>query len=268
MDDSTSSTTSMYQRWPITTWSMPSIALSKRAMKAICKQSHSYPRIIGSQASSLMFGNSFLDAWSAKHTRCLSTQPFPPSLFLPSKDLIPSRTSLWISSWTLQSIALILSWSWLTMALLREIAKLFFENILKRFELHKKIMSYCGFQFASAFVRELASLLQYNIALSLPYYPQTNGEMEYYNQELEMYLYIFCEGQLQKWLELLSMFKFAHNATIHSVTRKSPFFLIMGYESWSYPPLGRTFLPALKQQLNQIENTQKKAKATHKLAQK
>ena len=69
--------------------------------------------------------------------------------------------------------------------------------------------------------------------------------MECYNQELKIYLCIFCEGQLQKWLELLPMAKFAHNTAIHSVTSNSLFLLIMRYEPQSYPPLRRTFLPAL-----------------------
>ena len=147
------------------------------------------------------------------------------------------------------------------------IAQLFFNHVFKQFGLHEKVMSDHRLQFASAFARELARLLQYDIALSLAYHPQTNGETECYNQELETYLCIFCKGQPQKWLELLPMAKFAHNTAIHSVTGKSPFFLIMEYQPWSYPPLGMTFLPALEQQLNQIEDAWKETEATHKLAQ-
>ena len=92
----------------------------ERGHKATCEQLHSSPRIIGGQASSSISGGLFLDAWSARHTRCLPIQPFPPSLPLSSRDLVPFRTSLWISLWTFPwSIASILSWSWLTMALVR-----------------------------------------------------------------------------------------------------------------------------------------------------
>ena len=56
-------------------------------------------------------------------------------------------------------------------------------------------MSDCRPQFASAFASELTRLLQYDIALSLAYHPQTNGETECYNQELKTYLHIFYEGQ-------------------------------------------------------------------------
>ena len=99
------------------------------------------------------------------------------------------------------------------------------------------------------------------MALSSAYHPQTNEKTEHYNQELETYLCIFCEGQPQKRLELLPMAEFACNAAIHLVTNKSPFSLIMRYEPWAYPSLRKTFLPALKHQLNQIEDTQKEAEA-------
>ena len=147
------------------------------------------------------------------------------------------------------------------------IAQLFFNHVFRWFGLHEKVVSDCRPQFASAFTRELTRLLQYNVAPSLAYHSQTDRETECYNQELKTYLHIFCKGQLQKWLELLSMAKFTHNTAVHSVTGKSLFSLIMGYEPQSYPPLRKTFLPALKQQLNQIEDTQKEAKAAHKLAQ-
>ena len=107
--------------------------------------------------------------------------------------------------------------------------------------------------------------IRYSPLLSLP--PQTDREMKWYNQELETYLHIFCKEQPQKWLELLPMAKFTHNTAVYLVTSKSTFFLIMGYEPWSYPPLKKTLLPALKQWLNQIEDTWKEAEATHNLAQ-
>ena len=111
------------------------------------------------------------------------------------------------------------------------ITNLFFNNIFKQFGLHEKVISDCRPQFASAFARELARLLQYDIALSSAYHPQTDGKTKHYNQELKTYLCIFCKSQPQKWLELLLMAKFTHNVAVHSVTSKSPFFLIIEYES-------------------------------------
>ena len=110
------------------------------------------------------------------------------------------------------------------------IAQFFFNHVFKQFRLYKKVVSDHRPQFALAFTRELTRLLQYDIALSLAYYPQTNGETEHYNQELKTYLHIFCKEQPQKWLELLPMAEFTHNAAIHSVIGKSPFSLMMEYK--------------------------------------
>ena len=46
------------------------------------------------------------------------------------------------------------------------ITKLFLENIFKQFGLHKKVMSDHGPQFTSVFARELARLLQNDVAFS------------------------------------------------------------------------------------------------------
>src|SRR5258707_5949805 len=94
-----------------------------------------------------------------------------------------------------------------------------------------------------------------------------DGETEQYNQELETYLHIFCDGQPHKWLDLLPMAEFAHNSAVHSVMGKSPFSLILGYEPRSYPPFGRTFLPALEQRLTMIEDSRKEAEVAHQMAQ-
>ena len=65
------------------------------------------------------------------------------------------------------------------------IAQIFFNHIFKWFRLHEKVVLDHRPQFTSAFARELARLLQYDIALSSAYHPQTDRETEQYNQELE-----------------------------------------------------------------------------------
>ena len=56
------------------------------------------------------------------------------------------------------------------------VAQLFFTHIFPRLSLHSKVISDRGPQFTSAFTQELACLLQYNVALSTAYHPQTDGE--------------------------------------------------------------------------------------------
>jgi hypothetical protein len=55
------------------------------------------------------------------------------------------------------------------------IAQLFFKVVFKRFGLHNTLISDRGPQFASAFARELARILHYDVHLSTTYHPQTDG---------------------------------------------------------------------------------------------
>ena len=126
------------------------------------------------------------------------------------------------------------------------VAKLFFKNVFLHFGLHDALISDRGPQFASAFAMELARILGYDLKLSTTYHPQTDGETERVNQEIEIYLRLFCQGQPDKWSNLIPMVEFAHNSATHSSTQKSPFSLILGYEPQDYPKIGQTFLPSLK----------------------
>ena len=133
------------------------------------------------------------------------------------------------------------------------IAQLFLSHVFKCFGLHDSLISDRGPQFASAFARELAWLLHYDVHLSTAYYSQTDGQTEQANQEIETYLQIFCANNPQKWTELLTTAKFHHNSIPHSFTKASPFSLMLGYELYSYPPLRKMFLPALENRLSSLE---------------
>ena len=132
------------------------------------------------------------------------------------------------------------------------IAQLFFTNVFPRFGLHSKVISDRGPQFASAFAQELACLLQYDVALSTAYHPQTDGEMEQVNQELETYLRLFVSNKPEEWSKILPMAEFTHNSAMHFVTQRTPFSLMMGYKPRAYPPLGKTFLPNLESRLSNL----------------
>ena len=147
------------------------------------------------------------------------------------------------------------------------IAQLFFTNVFPQFGLHSKVISNRGPQFASAFTQELARLLQYDVALSTAYHPQTDGETERVNQELETYLRLFASNKLEEWSKLLPMAEFTHNSATHSITQRTPFSLMMGYEPQACPPLGKTFLLNLESRLSNLSAAHDDAQAAHKLAQ-
>ena len=74
---------------------------------------------------------------------------------------------------------------------------------------------------------------------------------------------MFCQGQPDKWSELIPMAEFTHNSATHSSTQKSPFSLILGYKLRDYPNIGQTFLPSLEDRLTLLKQAHNEALAVH-----
>ena len=148
------------------------------------------------------------------------------------------------------------------------VAAIIFRKLFTRFGLFNKVISDRGPQFSAKFTLELSHILGYQIALSTAYHPQTDGETERVNQEIEMYLQIFCGSHPETWAEHTPMAEFVHNHRPHSSTGKSPFYLMMGYEPQALPEVIETAgLPAVEERLNTLKEARNKALAAHKIAQ-
>ena len=78
---------------------------------------------------------------------------------------------------------------------------------------------------------------------------------------------MFCQGQPDKWSELIPMAEFTHNSATHLSMQKSPFSLILGYEPRDYPKIGQMVLPSLKDRLTLLEQARDEALAAHEKAQ-
>jgi hypothetical protein len=78
------------------------------------------------------------------------------------------------------------------------------------------------------FMRELYHLLGITILSSTAYHPQSDGQTECVNQELEQYIRIFINKQQNDWDTLLPLGEFAYNNHVHSSMQHSPFFLNVG----------------------------------------
>jgi len=61
--------------------------------------------------------------------------------------------------------------------------------------------------------------------LSTAYHPQTDGQMERINQEIEQYLRLFVNYCQDDWTEWLALAEFNYNDKVQSSTGYSPFFL-------------------------------------------
>jgi len=103
------------------------------------------------------------------------------------------------------------------------LARLFRDNVWKLHGLPKSIISDRGPQFAAGLMQELNEMLEIKSKLSTAFHPQTDGQTERINQELEQYLRMFIDHRQEQWPEWLGTAEFAYNNKVHSSTRTSPF---------------------------------------------
>ena len=78
-------------------------------------------------------------------------------------------------------------------------------------------------QFAAELMKELNKILGIEMRLSTTFHPQTDGQMERMNQELEQYLRFFVDHRQKDWLEWLASAEFTVNNKVHTATKVSPF---------------------------------------------
>ena len=81
------------------------------------------------------------------------------------------------------------------------LVRLFWDNIWKLHRLPESIVSDQGPQFTAGLMKELNRILGIKIKLSTAFHPQTDGQIEHINQELEQYLRFFMENRQKDWLE-------------------------------------------------------------------
>jgi len=82
--------------------------------------------------------------------------------------------------------------------LAEELVKLFQDHIWKLHGLPESIISDRGVQFATGIIKKLNNLLEIQTKLSTAYHPQTDGQMERINQELEQYLRVFIDHRQEQ----------------------------------------------------------------------
>ncbi|SJL16145.1 uncharacterized protein ARMOST_19664 [Armillaria ostoyae] len=102
------------------------------------------------------------------------------------------------------------------------------------------VISDRGPQFVSAFMKELYRMLDITQNASTVFHPQTDGQTERINQEVEKYLRIFINYHQNDWADWLPLAEFAHNNRTHSATGKSPFMILYGRNPRIIPDSPRT----------------------------
>ena len=144
---------------------------------------------------------------------------------------------------------------------------LLWDNLYKRFGLPDKIISDQGPQFASQGFKELLWLLGVKSALSTAYHPQTNRTTEQINQEIEIYLAIYCSSHPKTWTKSLTTLEFTHNNQWHADQSKTPFELMFSDSLISIPTsFEHTKFPTIKEKLKHLQANRQEALAAHEFA--
>ena len=125
---------------------------------------------------------------------------------------------------------------------------LFRSGIWKLHGLPEEVISDRGPQFVSNFMRGLSEILGIKVAASTAYHPQTDGQTERINQEVEQFLRLFVNQRQDDWYDWISIAEFAYNDHVHASTQASLFMLDAGQN----PRLG--FEPIRESWLESLDN--------------
>lgn len=85
-------------------------------------------------------------------------------------------------------------------------------------------------QLISHFWKEFCNRLGISVSLSSGLHPQTDGQSERANQEVETKLCLLCEGDPNKWAINLPWLEHAINSLPSSASGVSPFYTIYGFQ--------------------------------------
>jgi transposase InsO family protein len=133
------------------------------------------------------------------------------------------------------------------------IGDLLHKNLYKWFRLPDKMLSDRGPQFAAKAFRAMLSRLGVNLVLSTAYHPQTDGTTKHVNQEIEVYLAIYCHSCLETWKKNLATMEFTHNNQRHADRPETSFKIIQGESPKALPLMyENTKFPSVDDKIKQM----------------
>src|SRR6266481_6046361 len=142
------------------------------------------------------------------------------------------------------------------------VAWLFLEHIWRHHGLPEEVISDHRSTFISNFSHELTALLGVKLTPSTSYHPQTDGQTERVNQEIEAYLRVFMSHQQDDWADWLPLAEFAYNNKVHAATRQTLFELNAGqHPCLGVEPTRTSTVEAVDTFVRRLDHAQEEAKA-------
>jgi hypothetical protein len=146
-------------------------------------------------------------------------------------------------------------------------AKLFRQHVWKHHGTPERTISDRGTIFNSKFLRALYELLGIHPSLSTAYHPQTDGQTERVNQNLEQYLRLYTTYLQDDWSELLDTAEFQYNNSEHTTTGITPFFANYGFHPRvTHSPLGKSNVPAADKHAQMLTDLAEELRSMIKIA--
>jgi hypothetical protein len=141
-----------------------------------------------------------------------------------------------------------------------ETAALYIKHVFTHFGLPTKVISDRDPRFMSKFMQEACKVMGVKHAPSTAYHPRTDGQSERSNQWLETAIHFITDQKQKNWAPYLPIAQFAHNNWPSDTTRKSPFFLLMGFNPCADWVHATSPIPRVTLRLEQIKEARVQAR--------
>lgn len=145
----------------------------------------------------------------------------------------------------------------------KETAQILLDHVFRLHGIPADVVSDRGPQFSSVFWQEFCRLLGATPSLSSGFHPQSNGQTERMNQQMETALRCTVSQNPSSWSQQLLWVEYAHNSLTSSATGLSPFQCAYGYQPPLFPALEKeASCPSVQAFLHRCRRTWARARAS------
>jgi hypothetical protein len=141
-----------------------------------------------------------------------------------------------------------------------ETVALYIKHVFTHFGLPTKVISDRDPHFMSKFMKAACKVTGIKHAPSMAYHPRTDGQSERSNQWLETAIRFITDEKQKNWAPYLPIAQFAHNNWPSDTTRKSPFFLLMGFNPCADWVHATSPIPKVNMRLEQLKEARDQAR--------